>query len=165
MSWSYCVPAVVPPISTSREAPALSVKFPVASDSGLLPGATCPPALTVTLCTVPLPASVPPAFTVVVGCVIGAVDLQRAAVDGGRAGVGRWCPTESACRCRSWSARRCRVESTIVPEKDVEVLSAPTVSVCGPTPLDAPGRRRWLHRRASRSFRCFGTTGRPRCSP
>ena len=60
MSWSYCVAAVVPPISTSREAPALSVKFPVASDSGLLPGATCPPELTVTLCTVPLPASVPP---------------------------------------------------------------------------------------------------------
>ena len=52
-----------------------------------LPGASAPPLIMV-LPTTPLPASVPPAFTVVSDEGNGAVHRQRAAVDGGRPGIG-----------------------------------------------------------------------------
>ena len=60
--WSYCVPTVVPSIST-RNTPA-RLRSPVLVMPGLRPGASVPPAFTVTEPPiVPVPPSVLPAFT------------------------------------------------------------------------------------------------------
>ena len=65
LTWSYCVPAVVPLISTVSVLPAVSVSVPVLRIPGEAPGAIVPPLLTVTvLPIVPVPPSVPPLFTV-----------------------------------------------------------------------------------------------------
>jgi hypothetical protein len=58
---SYCVPSVVPWISTTN-APA-TLRSPVLMTPGLKPGASVPPAFTFTAPRAPLPPSVPPAFT------------------------------------------------------------------------------------------------------
>ena len=60
--WSYCVPTVVPSISTTN-APARE-RSPVLMMPGLRPGASVPPALTVTEPPiVPVPPERAPAFT------------------------------------------------------------------------------------------------------
>ena len=65
LTWSYCVPTVVPLISTASVLPDVRVSAPVLRIPGEIPGAIVPPLFTVTvLPTVPVPPSVPPLFTV-----------------------------------------------------------------------------------------------------
>ncbi len=72
MTWSYCVPAVVPAMSTASVLPEASERLPltVSVPAPLSPGDRVPPLCTLSVCvealanTLPVPPSVPPDATV-----------------------------------------------------------------------------------------------------
>ena len=76
MTWSYCVPAVVPLISTASVLPAAMLRSPLTVRvPGLTPGERVPPFCTVTVPpSVPLPPRVPPLATVVAPAVLPVTD-------------------------------------------------------------------------------------------